>query len=203
MTRSNPSIDHALRVIRLIPRLNRWAVASVQANQLGGELSLRQLTVLYAIREGVSSPRQLARRLRVTPAVITGLLDRLERHGYVRREADPDDRRRLRMVLTEAGLTMGQQVRQALANDLAAQFTSASPTELEELGRALEFVERALVALENHTPSSFGGSIEDDGVEDDDETWDPPPDERSPAVPRARSARPARRRETPAKSGRK
>ncbi|QRK13630.1 MarR family transcriptional regulator [Archangium violaceum] len=178
-----------------MPRLNRWAVASVQANQLGGELSLRQLTVLYAIREGVSSPRHLARRLRVTPAVITGLLDRLERHGYVRREADPDDRRRLRMVLTEAGLTVGQRVQQALANDLAAQFASASPTELKELGRALDLVERALIALENRTPTS----LECD--EDEEDTRDPPPDERSPAVPRAKRAKTAQRREPPAKSG--
>ncbi|WP_395812148.1 MarR family winged helix-turn-helix transcriptional regulator [Archangium minus] len=202
MTRHNPPFDHALRVLRLIPRLNRWAVASVQANRLGGELSLRQLTVLYAIREGISSPRHLARRLRVTPAVITGLLDRLERHGYVRREADPDDRRRLRMVLTEAGLTVGQQVQQALANDLATQFASASPTELKALDRALDLVERALVALENRTSTSLDCGAEEDGVEDDEETWAPPADERSPAEPRARSVRTARRK-TPTKSGQK
>ncbi|MFY0576284.1 MarR family transcriptional regulator [Cystobacter fuscus] len=98
-------------------RLQRWAATSVQANQLSGELSLRQLTMLYAIQQGISSPKLLARRLLVTPAVITGLLDRLERRGYVRREPEPDDRRRLRMVLTEAGLAVSQQVRRALTGD--------------------------------------------------------------------------------------
>ncbi|WNG26513.1 MarR family transcriptional regulator [Cystobacter fuscus] len=153
-------------------RLQRWAATSVQANQLSGELSLRQLTMLYAIQQGISSPKLLARRLLVTPAVITGLLDRLERRGYVRREPEPDDRRRLRMVLTEAGLAVSQQVRRALTGDLAAQFASASPAELKELGRALELLERALGALEQHMPSPPEGGLEDDEVA----RADPPPE---------------------------
>ncbi len=181
MTRSNPPIEHAERALLLMSRLHRWAATSVQANHLSGELSLRQLTMLYAIHQGISSPKLLARRLLVTPAVITGLLDRLERQGYVRREADPDDRRRLRTVLTEAGLAVSQQVRQALTGDLAAQFESASPAELKELGRALDLVERALVALEQRTPSPS-----EEGLEDDEEE---------------RPARP--RRAPPASSGRK
>lgn len=164
MTRSDPSSEHAQRALLLMSRLNRWAAASVQANQLGGELSLRQLTMLYAIRQGVSAPGLLARRLLVTPAVITGMLDRLERQGYVRREAEPDDRRRLRMVLTEAGLAVSQQVQQGLTRDLAAQFASASPAELKELGRALDLVERALGALEQRTPPAPEGGPEDEAV---------------------------------------
>ena len=164
MTRSALPIDHAEHALLLMSRLHRWAATSVQANQLGGELSLRQLTVLYAIRQGVSSPGILARRLLVTPAVITGLLDRLERQGYVRREAEPDDRRRLRMVPTEAGLAVSLRVRQALTRELAAQFASASPAELKELGRALNLVERALGALEQRTPSPPDGGPEDEEV---------------------------------------
>jgi DNA-binding MarR family transcriptional regulator len=164
MTRSVPPIEHAERALQLMSRLQRWAATSVQANQLSGELSLRQLTMLYAIQQGISSPKLLARRLLVTPAVITGLLDRLERQGYVRREPEPDDRRRLRMVLTETGLAVSQQVRRALTGDLAAQFASASPAELKELGRALELLERALGALEQRMPSPPEEGPEDDEV---------------------------------------
>jgi DNA-binding MarR family transcriptional regulator len=164
MTRNKPPLEHALRTLGLIPRLYRWAVASVQANHLGRELSLRQLGVLYALRDGPLSPGQLARRLRVTPAVITGLLDRLEPHGYVRREADPEDRRRLRLVLTPSGQEVAQEVRQSLAGDMAAQFESASPAELKELGRALDLLERALSALEARTPTPSDGDP-DEGAE--------------------------------------
>lgn len=162
MARSNLPIEHAERALLLMSRLQRWAATSVQANQLSGELSLRQLTMLYAIQRGISSPGLLARRLMVTPAVITGMLDRLERQGYVRREPEPDDRRRLRMVLTEAGLAVSEHVRKALTGELAAQFANASAAELKELGHALELLERALGALEQHTPSPPDGGLEDE-----------------------------------------
>ncbi|WNG24069.1 MarR family transcriptional regulator [Cystobacter fuscus] len=152
---SQPANAYALQALQLIPRLYRWAVASMQANHLGRDLSLRQLGVLYALREGASSPGQLARRLRVTPAVVTGLIDRLERQGYVRREAEPSDRRRFRLVLTELGLAVSLEVQQTLAAELTAQFASASPEQLQELGRSMQLVERALLSLEERTPPAL------------------------------------------------
>ena len=45
------------------------------------------------------TPTRLAELAGLTTGAITGVLDRLERAGFVRREADPDDRRRLRVEL--------------------------------------------------------------------------------------------------------
>jgi DNA-binding MarR family transcriptional regulator len=44
-------------------------------------------------RHGPLSPSVLARRAGVHPATITGILDRLERGGWVARDRDPTDRR--------------------------------------------------------------------------------------------------------------
>ncbi len=44
-------------------------------------------------RHGPLSPSALARRAGLHPATITGILDRLERGGWVARERDPADRR--------------------------------------------------------------------------------------------------------------
>jgi DNA-binding MarR family transcriptional regulator len=44
-------------------------------------------------RQGPLSPSELARRARLHPATVTGILDRLERGGWIHRERDPDDRR--------------------------------------------------------------------------------------------------------------
>ena len=44
-------------------------------------------------RHGPLSPSALARRAGLHPATITGILDRLERGGWVIRERDPTDRR--------------------------------------------------------------------------------------------------------------
>jgi DNA-binding MarR family transcriptional regulator len=44
-------------------------------------------------RHGPLSPSALARRAGLHPATMTGILDRLERAGWVARERDPSDRR--------------------------------------------------------------------------------------------------------------
>ena len=48
------------------------------------------------------SPTEIARRLIVTTASITSLLDTLQRRGLVERRPDPDDRRRLLITITPA-----------------------------------------------------------------------------------------------------
>ncbi|MBC7384581.1 MAG: MarR family transcriptional regulator [Cryobacterium sp.] len=49
------------------------------------------------------SPSELASQLDVTRGNMTGLIDGLEREGWIRRESQPDDRRGLLIVLTDEG----------------------------------------------------------------------------------------------------
>jgi DNA-binding MarR family transcriptional regulator len=44
-------------------------------------------------RHGPLSPSALARRAGLHPATVTGILDRLERDGWIARDRDPSDRR--------------------------------------------------------------------------------------------------------------
>jgi DNA-binding MarR family transcriptional regulator len=53
-------------------------------------------------RAGPVTPTHLARLLGFTTGGVTTVLDRLERAGYVRRQADAADRRRLVVEVTEA-----------------------------------------------------------------------------------------------------
>src|SRR5262245_42635697 len=85
------------------PRFTRWAMARVPHQPDAKDLSLQQLTVLSLVRTEGLGLAELARRCMVAPTVITGIVDRLERQGLIRREADPRDRRVNRLVLTEAG----------------------------------------------------------------------------------------------------
>jgi DNA-binding MarR family transcriptional regulator len=128
---------------------------------------LRQYAALNGIRQGASSPGELARLWQVTPAVITGIIDRLERRDLVRREPDPADRRRLRLALTDTGLAASALVERVLTEELATQLAKASPRELVELGRSLDLLQRSFAALEARTPSSVEMSAGDDLP-----TWD-------------------------------
>jgi DNA-binding MarR family transcriptional regulator len=154
--------DRAEQTLELLPVLRRWVTARVHWAGSDAGLSLRQYAALNGIRQGASSPGELARLWQVTPAVITGIIDRLERRELVRREPDPDDRRRLRLALTEAGLAASMVVERALTEELAAQLAQASPRELAELGRALDLLQRTFATLEEQTPEPIDRRVGDD-----------------------------------------
>jgi DNA-binding MarR family transcriptional regulator len=154
--------DRAEQTLELLPILRRWVTARVHWAGSDAGLSLRQYAALNGIRQGASSPGELARLWQVTPAVITGIIDRLERRELVRREPDPDDRRRLRLALTEAGLAASMVVERALTEELAAQLAQASPRELAELGRALDLLQRTFATLEEQTPEPIDRRVGDD-----------------------------------------
>ncbi|GAA1846637.1 MarR family transcriptional regulator [Asanoa iriomotensis] len=65
-------------------------------HQVGAHVELRDIDVdcfELVTREGPLSPTALARRAGLHPATMTGVLDRLERGGWVTRERDAADRR--------------------------------------------------------------------------------------------------------------
>ena len=67
---------------------------------------------------GRATHAELARRVLLTPATLTGVVDTLEKSGYVRRERDATDRRVVWLVLTEAG----QQRLHAIGTEAAGLF---------------------------------------------------------------------------------
>jgi DNA-binding MarR family transcriptional regulator len=52
---------------------------------------------------GRATPADLARRGLIAPATVTGIVDTLEKAGYVTRERDTTDRRITWVIITEAG----------------------------------------------------------------------------------------------------
>ena len=86
--RSVSEIRESLRVLRIQLSLLNYRV--------GSQLELRDVDLnCFDILDayGPLSPSALARRAGLHPATITGILDRLERSGWIVRERDPSDRR--------------------------------------------------------------------------------------------------------------
>ena len=71
----------------------QMAVVSARAGEQVGlrDIDLKCLDIL--MRDGAQSASALARRTGMHPATMTGILDRLEKGGWIVRERDPDDRR--------------------------------------------------------------------------------------------------------------
>jgi DNA-binding MarR family transcriptional regulator len=91
----------------------------------------------------------VARRLMVTPAVVTGLIDRLEKRGYVRRIASTGDRRRVHLGLTNAGREAAASSERNLIDEVAAKLNQFSAAELKTLEQGLTLLDRVVEDLES------------------------------------------------------
>jgi DNA-binding MarR family transcriptional regulator len=103
-TRPEPALGASLEFMKLL-----WAV----------DHALNKRSKWMARRYGVTGPQRLALRivgrvpevsagrlaatLKVHPSTLTGILQRLERRGFLIRHVDQGDRRRVRLELTPSG----------------------------------------------------------------------------------------------------
>lgn len=98
----------------------------------------------FLLLYGPSTAGELAQRTALTTGAITTVLDRLERAGFVRREADPNDRRRVMVhpVYQQFGkigsLFADLSIRM---NELASRYTD------NELALIIEFMNRTCDVL--------------------------------------------------------
>lgn len=116
-------------------RIRMWAEA---------ELTTSQLRLLIRVREEPGATlSSLAAHLRVSPPAASGLVDRLVRQGFLRREDDPHDRRYVRHSLNERGLAVITELERegrALMNEILGRL---SDSELDGLIRSLELLNAA------------------------------------------------------------
>jgi DNA-binding MarR family transcriptional regulator len=105
---------------------------------------------LVAADECVSGPRtpaELAEAAGVTRATMTGLIDTLERDGYVVREPDPSDRRMLSVRLTAKGEQFLQEFLPGHFRIVASVMSTLNEAERKTLVRLLVKVQQHAAAL--------------------------------------------------------
>ncbi|MEU9998638.1 MarR family transcriptional regulator [Streptomyces sp. NPDC050848] len=107
-----------------------------------GGMSLGEFDVLATLRRSgepyTLSPRELTATLMITTGGMTGRLDKLEKAGLLSRSPDPNDRRGLRVTLSERGKELvDQAVGAGLAQQREALETALTPEEAEQLAGLL------------------------------------------------------------------
>lgn len=110
--RARPDIDPGpMAVCGAVWRAGERLRQGVGANLAGADLDFAGFDVLMTLRRqgergGSLTPSELARDMMLSTSAMTNRLDRLERRGLIARQADPADRRSLRIVLTAAGFAL-------------------------------------------------------------------------------------------------
>ena len=98
-----------------------------------------QAALLHLIRRSPGiGVRTLAARERISPASMSVAVSRLEKAGLIRRTADPLDRRRQALWVTEQGDRILRTVRTRRTAWLAARLKRLSPEQLAAVEAAIE-----------------------------------------------------------------
>lgn len=119
------------RIIRAVDLYSRYL--TLRYNLTGPQL----VCLRHLLRHGPMASGELARRISLSPATVTGIVDRLEKRGLVRRERSPDDKRRLCITLTETGLATARRMPPPLAETFSHRLNALPPAEREEIERVI------------------------------------------------------------------
>lgn len=69
----------------------------------GKDISPAQLKVLLGIYRGLTTPSELIRHMGIDSGALSRMLERMVKHGVVVRQSVPNDRRLVRLELTDKG----------------------------------------------------------------------------------------------------
>lgn len=146
-TSKQAKLDRVVDAFRHVGNLDR-AFDNLAARRLG--LNLTDLDAINMIeRAGSVTAGELAAEAGLTTGAITGVIDRLERAGFARRERDAADRRRVTVAVTPAFYAAAADVWGPVKQDwdrtMAGRFTG------EQLDLIAAFLDTASAITERHT----------------------------------------------------
>lgn len=145
--RSRPGVENmhlCFEVLSLAAAIDRSCATHLAPHRLS-ESKFVLLFLLHGERDGLS-PYELAERAGVTRATITGLLDGLERDGFVVRRSDVVDRRKILICLTVAGDALAATLFDEHTDWIASLFDGFDGPSREALSNLLQRVWRNIEA---------------------------------------------------------
>ncbi len=120
------------------------AMAARSLADAGEEVTLTQYRSLVVLAShGPQGVATLAEAVAVTPPTASRLVDRLVRKGLVRRRTDRNDRRQVRIGLTEAGRRLVDLVTERRRHEIAELLASIEPEVQRSMAAGLQQLARA------------------------------------------------------------
>lgn len=141
----SPYEDGVLRALRRIIRAVDLYSRELMARQ---GLSGPQLLCLKQLEKEPLVSGELARRVSLSPATLTGILDRLEGRGLVTRERQIRDKRRVVVGLTAAGRRLLRQAPPPLQESFVYKLRALPESEQAQIATTLERLVAMMAAEE-------------------------------------------------------
>jgi len=115
----------------------RSCILNLSAELNKGNISFPQFFLLtYLSSEEYLTMSDIAKKMGHSTAAATGLVDRLEKLGYVERVHAAEDRRKIMVRITTGGIGLVSRMRNEIASDLANILASMDEDEAENVEHA-------------------------------------------------------------------
>jgi len=159
--------DQVQAILRAIRDLNETMQRHTDATCRHLGMSRSEVRALNLVaRRGGATPTELGAQLGVTSGGMTGIVDRLEASGHLRRTDDQRDRRKVKLEVTESARAVAHRSLDDLNRALRETLTDRSGEDLDLLLDLLSQIEKR---IDQHTESmdrrSAGPSRPDAGLE--------------------------------------
>jgi DNA-binding MarR family transcriptional regulator len=132
---------------RVVKRIDRYS---------SGEALVLKLICLAC---GPVHPSELREKACISSARVAAILRTLERKGFITREIDTTDRRKILVSITETGRVVAEEEIQKMEAQLAAVFKEMGTEDSEELIRLLERMFEVFVRLNDDSPDDNEGEL--------------------------------------------
>jgi DNA-binding MarR family transcriptional regulator len=136
-TRSQRAVDETapddLGIVDALAQLSFLIQGILAKHAAAHDLSMIQTRLLGVLRDREPTMQQLARFLDLDKSSVTGLVNRAEKRGLVRRRPSADDRRAIHVALTRSGRRTVNVVADAFEADVAAATGCLSAAENKRL----------------------------------------------------------------------
>lgn len=142
---ASSNMDDGLRLVTGLYRATNAIVRELD-QRLGRDFDvtfIQAVTLLAVDSFERPQPHLVADYLSQQSQTVTGVLDRLERGGHLTRQRDLEDRRAVRLQLTESGKALVKRVRKALQEHVADVLANVGEAERRTLWDALDGLDRS------------------------------------------------------------
>jgi DNA-binding MarR family transcriptional regulator len=122
----------------LLARVKGKLSEALDAELAPYDISAAQYVILVGLANGVDSAAGLCKGVSYDPGAMTRMLDRLERKGLVQRVRCPDDRRVVKLALTEEGKAVYPKLIETAAKVINRKLEGFTRTEAQQLESLLQ-----------------------------------------------------------------
>lgn len=124
-----------------VERVRRHTKDEVERTLAKQDSTMREFWILTCVDGEPMSQRQLSELLLIDASDMVRIIDSLEKHGWVTRERDPDDRRRQIVAATKKGSKALTKLAEDVANAESRALEASSNKQLRSLKKLSQALE--------------------------------------------------------------